>query len=327
MKRVGNLYESIADMENLREAFLRASRHKNQKLEVKNFRMALDYNLMSLHNKIVSGTYMFGKYQYFRIFDPKERVICAASFEERVVQHAMMRILHAILDNYQINNSYACRLGKGTYKALERAMSYTRKYKWFVKLDVKKYFDSIDHDILYKQILRLIKDKVVLKLMFQLIESYSVEPGKGIPIGNLSSQYFANHYLSVVDHYILEQVNAHAYVRYMDDILIFGKSSEEVKYYSSLLRKYVEDNLKLNLHFPVINRTYFGVPFLGYVVYPYYLRLSQRSKKRYKKKIENMEYMLHRGTISETECLQRFCSMYSFVQKANAKSFNQCIFS
>lgn len=289
--------------------------------EVIDYRRHLDDNLLHLHNELLCGNYTFGNYHYFKIYDPKERIICASVFEERIVQHAMMRIIHPIFEKYQIYDSYACRVGKGTYKALERAMSFSAKYQWFAKLDVKKYFNSIDHGILMGQIERLIKDKKVLSAIEQLIGSYEIDSGKGLPIGNLSSQYFANHYLSVADHYALEHVHVDAIIRYMDDIILFGNDLRELKNKVTELMCFIQNTLRLQLHHLVINKTNAGLPCLGYVVYPHRLRLNQRSRHRFISNVKSLNESCNSGILTETECQHRFMAMLSFVQKAQCHSF------
>ena len=141
----------IASIVNLHEAFLRDARGKAGKRAVIDFRNGLDENLMEMRRQLMEGSFCFGKYHFFTICDPKQRTICAASFSERVAFHAMMRICHPVFDDYQIFDSYASRIGKGTYKALERTQQFASRYQWFAKLDICKYFDSIDHQVLLQQ--------------------------------------------------------------------------------------------------------------------------------------------------------------------------------
>lgn len=130
-----------------------------------------------------------GDYHYFKVFDPKERSICAAAFNERVLHHALMNVCHPIFERAQIFDSYASRIGKGTYAALDRASHFTKRYKWFLKLDFKKYFDSIQHGVVKSQLQRLFKDQELLNIFNSIIDTYEVAPSQGVPIGNLTSQY------------------------------------------------------------------------------------------------------------------------------------------
>ena len=325
MKRVGLVMSLIADPENLREAFLRAAKGKSRKCEVVKFRLRLDEHLYDLRQQLLAGDYTFGKYHYFQVFDPKLRTICAASFDERVVQHAMMRILHPVFDNYQIYDSYACRLGKGTYKAIARAPKFVKPYHWFVKMDVRKFFDNIDHQVLKNQLGHLFTDRSLLQLLFQLVDSYEVQPDKGLPIGNLSSQYFANHYLSGADHYAKEVLRIKALVRYMDDIVLFGNQPKELLQQAKALTDYIRENLLLEIHPVVMNQTRFGLPFLGYVVSPQRLRLSSRSRHRFRKRTAILEECCNQGIISQEEFRTRYTTMCAFIEKAQTRPFLQAI--
>lgn len=313
--------ERIAARENLNEAFLRAAKAKRGKRAVIDFRSNLDENLLQLRQQLLDGSFRFGQYQFFTIHDPKTRSICAASFPERVVFHAIMRICHPIFDNYQTYDSYACRVGKGTYKALERAQQYARRYKWFAKLDVRHYFESISHRLLMRQLCRMIKDKQLLFYFDDLIDSYSASEGRGIPIGNLTSQYFANHYLAAADHYAKQQLGVRAMVRYMDDILLFAKEKEELMRMMNEYLRYLRDSLSLDGHEPVMNRTSFGIPFLGYVVYGNGLRLNKRSKRRYHARMRELSVGINTGGIDEMDYACHAGCLTAFVAKANTKGF------
>jgi RNA-directed DNA polymerase len=148
MKRAGNLYESIADPENLRLAFLKSVRGKRHKTDVISYTARLDENLLQLRDQLLARQVDVGHYHFFTVHDPKERVICAASLPERVLHHAIMNVCEPILERYAIHDSYACRTGKGMHTGVLRAQTFTRKYAWYLKLDIRKYFDSIDHRIL-----------------------------------------------------------------------------------------------------------------------------------------------------------------------------------
>lgn len=296
VKRVGNLLPRIAATDNLQEAFLRASRGKAQCKAVIDFRNCLDDNLMRLRDDLLTGSYQLCGYHFFTIFDPKERTICAAGFRDRVAFHAMMRVCHPVFDGFQIFDSYASRIGKGTYKALERAQHFASHYHWFAKLDVCKYFDTISHDVLTRQLCRLFKDRQLLLYFRDIIDSYETTPQRGLPIGNLTSQYFANHYLAVADHYVKERLHVPAMVRYMDDIILFDNDKEMLKHNIAMYDEYVSDHLQLRLHPMVLNSTATGIPFLGYVVYPTCLRLNERSRRRFSQKMGQLRVCLEKRT-------------------------------
>ena len=321
MKRAGNLMPRIASPENLYEAFLRASRGKQGKTAVVQFRNNLDENLLQMRRQLLDGTFVFGNYNRFTIRDPKQRVICAVPFPERVAFHAMMRVCHPVFDNYQIYDSYASRVGKGTYKALERAMCLAKKYEWFAKLDIRKYFDSISHRVLMGQLCRLFKDKQLLQLFADLLDTYHVQEGRGLPIGNLTSQYFANHYLSPADHYMKEQLHVPALVRYMDDVLLFADDKQDLLPYVRKYEEYTTDKLRLCIHSPVVNKTKYGVPFLGYVVYGGDMRLNKASRRRFSAKMKHLAFLLDEGCISQEKYSERASCLLAFINKASASDF------
>lgn len=321
VKRAGNLMQRIASLENLQEAFLRAARGKACRPQVIAFRERLDDNLCELGHDLLSGTYRLGGYHVFSIYDPKKRTICAVDFRDRVAFHAMMRVCHPMFERYQISDSYASRLGKGTYKALERARQLSRRHRWFAKLDVRKYFDSVSHEALLRQLCRLFKDKGLLLLFRDIVESYETTPHCGLPIGNLTSQYFANHYLAVADHHAYERLHVDGYVRYMDDVLLFGDDKKALLAQASHYAAFLAGELRLQLHVPVVNRTAMGMPFLGYVVHPAGLRLNGRSARRFLAKMRRLAAALQRGEVSESEYEMRSRCLYAFVQKADASDF------
>ena len=220
MKRANNLLEKMVDNDNLNLAFWKARKGKEGIDYVEKYRQFLSYNLGNLSKEIEKGKVTVGNYSYFKVFDPKERLICAAQFSERVLHHALMNVCDPYFEKYQIYDSYASRKHKGTYAAIERAAVYQKKYAWFLKLDVRKYFDSIDHHTLVCLLEQQFKEKKTQTIFRDIIDSYHTQEGKGLPIGNLTSQYFANHYLAISDHFVKEQLKIKAYVRYMDDMVL-----------------------------------------------------------------------------------------------------------
>jgi retron-type reverse transcriptase len=323
MKRRGNLMPFIADIDNLGEAFLWAVRGKSGQQEVKLFRENLTAELQALSLQLTDGTFHFSPYRLFTIYDRKKRRICAAPFRDRVVMHAMMRICHPIFEGYQTADSFASRPDRGTYKALARAREFTQRYEWFLKLDVCKYFDNIDHRVLMHQLRSLIKDAALLAYFEQQIAGYQAAPGRGLAIGNLTSQYFANHYLSVADHYLREVLKAPAVVRYMDDVLVFARDVAMIKAIESAYRSFLSSELHLQLHPAIINATRCGVPFLGYVVFPRRIRLATASRRRFVHKVQAVTYAWQRGQLSDADCRMRLSSAYAYALQADTRGLRQ----
>lgn len=319
MKRSVSRLPLIVETDNLYMAWLKARKGKQRDRAVIDYEKNLDKNLLQLKKELITGNVVTGSYHFFTITDPKVRRICAAPFSQRIMHHAIMNICHNRFEKHLIFNTYATRKFKGTYAALDKARQQAKKYTWFVKLDIRKYFDSIDHGVLAGQLEELFSDSMLLSVLQQIIESYHVEPNKGLPIGNLTSQYFANHYLSVADHYATEQLQIKGYIRYMDDILFFGDEKELLTAQSKALINFVEKTLNLVFKQNVIDRTMGGVPFLGYKLFPYFVRLNTRSKKRFKMKMKAAFNNLKHDVWSESDFQQHVTPLPAFVEKADTQ--------
>ncbi|MBR5106341.1 MAG: RNA-directed DNA polymerase [Alistipes sp.] len=323
MKRVGNLMPAIAEMDNLMLAFCKARRGKQCKRDVVDYSLNITENLQSLRERIINGTLRVGNYHYFEIFDPKKRTICAASFEERIVHHAVMNVCKERFERHLIFDTYATREGKGVYAAIDRARGAMLKYRYVAKLDVRKYFDSINHDVLKNKLARLFKDRELLQLFGSIIDSYEVLPNVGIPIGNLTSQYFANYYLSALDHYVKEVLRVPVYVRYMDDMLLFADDRSELRAIVSNVEAYLADNLHLSLKPAQVSNVNSGVSFLGYRLLPHRLLLNRRSKLRLVKKFYSYNSMLESGKWNENTYLQHIQPLFAFADKAQTLSLRK----
>ena len=307
MKRVGNLFSQIVSRENLLRAFVKASRGKGLRKERIDYAEHLEDNLTMLAVGLNDLTYPVGDYRRFLIFDPKEREICAASFSERVLHHAIMNVCSPYFERFLIADSYANRKGKGLIKAVERARSHADRYRWFLKCDIRKYFDSIPHILLYDKLQRKFKDPHLLKWFERLIRAYEKASGIGLPIGNLTSQYFANLYLDAID-------RIHApYVRYMDDFVFWSNDKQALLDIRERVSTCLHDVLGLTLkQTPYINRTRCGMDFLGYRVFPSEVRLARNSVRRYISRVR--EIIKTYG--DERTAQQRLTSMTAFVVQA-----------
>jgi retron-type reverse transcriptase len=327
MKRVGYLIEKIATIDNLYLAFWKARKGKDEKQAIIEYRKNLHQNLLTLQRQILIGKVEVGDYHYFTIFDPKERIICAADFSERVLHHALMNICHPYFEQHQIFDSYASRKGKGTYAAIDRAKVFTKEYRYFLKMDFRKYFDSISHEVLKGELKRLFKDEKLLSIFGQIIDSYEVTNKKGVPIGNLTSQYFANHFLSVADHFAKERLKIPAYTRYMDDVIIWSNDKTVLLKIGYAYQDFTAESLDLILKPFILNETKRGLPFLGYLVFPKELRLAKRSRERFIEKYKSYELNLENETWSQFTYQQHIQPLFAFVEKANSEGFRAKIMS
>ncbi len=315
MRRKGNLYHQIATHENLRLAFAKAAKGKRDRAEVILFCQDFDANIQNLREQLLDHKPDIGHYRFFQVHDPKLRQICAASFPERVLHHAMMNICEPILESYAIYDSYACRKNKGTLKAIAKAEEYARKYGWYLKLDIRKYFDSIDHDILMSLLSRRFKDKELLDLFQNIFDIYHTEHGKGVPIGNLISQHLANFYLGYSDHWIKEERGISGYVRYMDDFIVFADDKARLKTELEQIEHFLEQKLALQLKDNIqLNLCCQGIPFLGFRIYPKRIRLSPKSRQRFIKKFREYEKNYAQGRWSEKELVQHIEPLIGFVR-------------
>ena len=264
MKRIGNLYETVFSEENLYAAYLAARRGKRKKAACFNFERRLGANLKALHEELHGGAYLPRPYFRFMVYEPKPREIYAPAFRDIVVQHAIYRVIYDIFDRSFISTSFACRYGYGTHRAsdyTQRALRACSGDAYTLKLDVRKFFYSIDRSILRTLIERKIKDKRLVDVMMQFAE---MDQPKGIPIGNLLSQLYALIYLNPIDHFIKRQLKARHYARYVDDFILFGMSRPESLKLKAWIVKFLREKLGLELSKSTIQKIKRGVNFVGY---------------------------------------------------------------
>ena len=284
MKRAGFLFESVADFRALCAAARRAARGKGGTQSAAAFLFHMETEALSLQREIQDGSYRPRPYRTFSISDPKPRTISAADFKDRVAHHALCAVLEPLFERAAIFDSYACRTGKGSHAAVRRARSSAKRFRVFLKLDVRRFFETVDHGVLKAALRRLVKDSRLLQLADRIIEhgAPGSAPGKGLPIGNLTSQHFANHYLSPLDHFIKEKLRAPGYLRYMDDLLLFADSKDFLWEAHHDIREFLEKNLKLDLksEATALAPVSQGVPFLGLRLWPNLIRLDGPGKRR-----------------------------------------------
>ena len=327
MKRTGGLLPQIVEPDNLRLAFWKARKGKTGVAEVEAFRADLDENLLRLRHELLTGMVQVGEYHYFTIYDPKERVICAASFRERVLHHALMNVCHPVFERFQMDCSYATRPGKGTYAALERAQAYNARYTWYLKMDVRKFFDSISHEQLLALLRRKFKDRALLDIFTQIIHSYATAPGRGLPIGNLTSQYFANYYLAFVDHLIRDEIGHGPYVRYMDDMVLWDDDKQRLKDRGRRVAAYLRDTLALELKVWQLNYGSQGLPFLGYRLHGGRVRLSNRAKRRFRRKMDIYAARLAAGDWDQATFQVHVLPLLAYAEWAESWGFRRRVLS
>jgi retron-type reverse transcriptase len=316
MKRTGNLYHKITSFENLWLASRKARKGKRFKDNVAEFENNIEEELLKLKNELESKTYRPGPYREFTIHDRKPRKISAAPYRDRVVHHALCAVIEPIFDKTFIHDSYACRKEKGTHKAVDRFTVFCRKNTYVLKTDIKKYFPSIDHEILFDKIKKKIKCADTLRLVKLIIDASNKQvevidyfPGdtlfsplerrRGIPIGNLTSQFFANVYLNALDHFAKETLTLRHYIRYVDDITVFGGDKKRLwvamKNISGFL---VNERLKPHPRKTFVLPVDTGIDHLGYRVFPTHRRLRKDTSMRFSTGVTKMKKLVRLGLVT-----------------------------
>lgn len=323
MRTWGHLFERIIDHDNIALAVWKTGRGKSEKQEVREFRADVERGIAEVRRLLLTGDMSRYPYRYFLIHDPKERLICAAPFTLRVMHHALMNVCGPLMDSKQIAGSYACRKGKGQYAALAQARAYHRRNAWVLKLDVRKYYDSISHEVLRRKLRTLFREPRLMELFDRIIDSYHADDGRGLPIGNLTSQYLANHYLCAADHYAQETLRARGYVRYMDDILLWGRDRATLTAQGEALREALRDRLGLELKTFQLRRTGQTTEYLGYRLAGDHLLLSQRSMRRYRSKTRAYVAAYGRGEWGENRLLMHLQPLTTFVRKSDDMAFRR----
>ena len=345
MKTYNRLFQQICSFENLLNAARKAQRSKRFQAEVAHFNFHLEKELYRLQYELQTQTYRPGDYHEFYVYEPKLRKISAAPYRDRVVHHALCNVVEPIFERTFIYDSYACRKGKGTHKAVDRFTTFSRKNDYVLKCDIKKYFPSIDHDILKTRFRRKIRDAQVLWLMDMIVDSSnpqeyvheyfqgddlltSLNRRRGIPIGNLTSQFFANIYLNGFDHFIKEDLKCRYYIRYVDDFVVLGNEKSRLHEIKSEMEHYlVQFRLKLHPHkcqvFPVKE----GTDFLGYQIFPTHRRLRSSSVRRARRRLHRLRKDYESGNISWKDVNHSVQSWLGHVKHADTYGLRRTIFS
>jgi RNA-directed DNA polymerase len=287
MKRLSNLFSKIISVENLVLADQKAQKGKINQYGVRLHNKKREENIMKLHDMLVSKIYKTSKYEIRTIFEPKEREIYKLPyFPDRITHHAVMKVLEPIFVSIFTADSYSCIKGRGIHKAsfaVRKALKDKAETKYCLKLDVKKFYPNIDHDILKALLRKKFKDNDLLWLLDEIIDS-----APGLPIGNYLSQYLANFYLTYFDHWIKEDLRVKYYFRYADDIVILHSNKDYLHQILKLIQSYFEINLKLEVKnnwqvFPVEKR---GIDFVGYKHYHSHVLLRKTIKKRFSRMLK-----------------------------------------
>jgi len=307
-----------------------ASRGKRYTLAAADFSFNLEAEVCRLHQELLGKRWQPGEYRSFTIYEPKERRISAAPFADRVVHHAVYRLLEPIFENDFIPDSYACRKGKGTHRAINLAQRFIMKNKFCFHGDIEKYFPSVNHGILKNILRQKIEDNDLLWLLDTIIDSAKQIPGsnqQGMPIGNLTSQLFANIYLNELDQYVRNEMGAPNYIRYMDDFLIFSDSRSCLSQLKDNLAVFLKQKLFLALHRgkSQVYACGAGIKFLGFKIFPLSRRLAKENVRRFKKRLSGLCAALLAKRVALREVVDSVRSWKAHSLYANTQNLRQSI--
>ncbi|NBD33958.1 MAG: RNA-dependent DNA polymerase [Cyanobacteria bacterium] len=345
MKRYGNLYPQIIEFENLFLAARKAQKGKRFRENVLAFNYHLEGELVRLQQELTQKTYQPGDYRTFHIKEPKTRMISAAPYRDRVVHHALCNIILPIFEQTFIRDSYANRVGFGTHRALERFTQFARSSRYVLQCDLKKYFPSIDHAILKQLLRRKLKCRDTLWLIDTIIDNSNEQlavveyfPGddlltplqqrRGLPIGNLTSQFFANVYLNGFDHFVKEQLKAKKYVRYVDDFALFDDDWQLLVEARRAVAEYLT-KLRLKIH-PIKSQlfeTKHGANFLGFRIFPDRIRVRTENLRRARRRLNRLQKDYTQGNIDWSKVDQSLTSWLAHLDHGDTWQLRKKIFS
>jgi len=301
------MYQRLVSWDNLLLAYRKAAKGKRGQPNVAGFEYHLEERLLELQQELQNFTYRPGPYTSFHIHEPKRRLISAAPFRDRVVHHALCNLIELLFERSFIFDSYANRIGKGTHRALDRAQTFSRRYPYLLQCDIRQFFPSIDHAILHNILANGIEDENILWLCDQILASgvgvlsdvyemvyfpeddlFSILRPRGLPIGNLTSQFWGNVYLNGFDHFVKRTLRCPAYLRYVDDFLLFSEDKETLWCWKHEIEERLA-GLRLTIHagahpVPVTE----GFSFLGFQLFPEKRRLKRRKGIYYRRKLHTM---------------------------------------
>ncbi len=337
MKTYKKLYSAFCTSENLKLAFRKARKNKTSLPYVISFQDNLQKNLEKLQEELINHTYQPKPLKKFIIRDPKTRTIHASNFRDRIVYHALVNIIEPIYEKIFIYDSYASRKNKGAHKAVARFDNFKKKVSkngkllkkasnknqvlgYAFKADIKHYFETVDHEILISIVRRKIHDENIIWILRKILENFETNlKGKGMPLGNLTSQFFANVYLNELDHFVKGKLKAKYYIRYVDDFVILDSNKQMLLYYKNVIDCFLKNHLLLELH-PAKSKIIplsQGISFLGYKIFYKYKRLRKTNRKAFARKFQSKIDSFQEGAVSYDQLLNFVLSWFSYAKWAN----------
>lgn len=336
MKTYNNLYSEICSFKNLLLASKKARKGKRSILYVQKFEIELENELHQLKKELTEKTYKPGKYKEFYIYEPKKRMISASPYRDRIVHHALCNVIEPIFEKGFIENSFANRKGKGTHKALDKFDEFSGNNQYVLKCDIKKYFPCIDHEILKTVVREKIDCQDTLDLIDKIIDNSNLQEAiftyfegdnlftpyerrKGIPIGNLTSQFLANVFLDRLDDFVNVKLGINKYIRYVDDFVIFGNDKKELMLTLQKIDAYLHNlRLILNTNKTKIHQTKLGVKFLGFKLFHKFRLVQRNNIIRAKTRFKKIELQIKNGIIEKPKVLSTVNGWLGHVKNANS---------
>ncbi len=344
MRPLRDLMSRVTAWENLLLAYRKARRGKSGQTAIQQFGLDLEWELVDIRQDLLQRTYRPGLFRQFQVRDRKTRLISAAPFRDRVVHHALMNVVEPLIDRRFIFDSYASRRGKGVHAAVRRYQVWAKRYPYALKLDIKRYFDSIDHDRLKAKLARHIADPEVLWLFGTIIDhspaplnpNLVAEPHEdlvdlmlrrcGLPLGNLTSQFFGNLYLDPLDHYIKEDLQARAYLRYVDDLVLLADNKNRLWQWCAAIERFLAaERLAVHPRKKSLFRVCRGQDILGYQVFPGFVRLSRGSGYQFRRRLQRLAAGYGRWRIDLGTVQTRVAGWLGHVRQADAQGLSSSI--
>ncbi len=358
MKTYKNLFEKFVSFDNLLDAYKKARRGKVYRGYATEFNYNLSGNLLEIQSQLLKKSYQFDEYKIFYVYDPKQRLIKAPSFKDRIVHHSLCNIIEPIFDQKFIYDSYACRKEKGTHEAVKRLQRFLRESRskaelsrersetkiYTLQIDISKYFPSVNHQLLFQIIQKKIADPKILNFIKNLLATSSTENEydylfspdshfrtkhpRGIPLGNLTSQLFANIYLNEADQFIKHELKIKYYLRYMDDSIILSRDKKYLRQVKEEIVKFLYDRLYLTAHprkiriFPAEK----GIDFLGYVVFKDHILLRSSNVKKFQKKYRKLLAKVREGKMSKEKAWESIQSWIAYAKHADSYRLRKRLF-
>lgn len=346
MKRYGCLYSQIINFENILIAAKKAQKGKKFRDNVLEFNYNFESEIAKLQEELVNQTYRPGNYRTFYIKEPKIRMISAAPYRDRVVHHALCNIILPLIETTFIADSYANRVGFGSHRALQRFTNFSRSSRYVLQCDIQKYFPTIDHEILKTLLRRKIKCSDTLWLIDTIIDNSNeqllvvehfagddlltpIERRRGLPVGNLTSQFFANVYLNGFDHFVKEELQVKKYLRYVDDFSLFSDDWQFLSDARFAIEEYLANQLRLKIH-PIKSQlfeTRLGANYVGFRILPNQIRVRTENLRRARRRLKFMQRKSNQGKINSEKVSQSIQSWFAHLEHGDTWQLRQQIFT